>query len=55
MTYKTLMVNFGIVKYLGSNLQHAKQMALSTGFECVIYADDQPVLSYSPVGGWRGL
>jgi hypothetical protein len=55
MIYKTLLLNFHQIKYEGTSLKQAKAEAIRAGFESVIYQDEQPILSYSPVGGWRGL
>lgn len=55
MIYRTHLVNFGYDKYNGVSLTRARELAVASGFECVIYADQQPILSWAPVGGWRGL
>lgn len=55
MTYRTWLLNFGYAKYEGSSLAEAKAAAVASGFESVIYADAQPILSWSPIQGWRGL
>ena len=55
MTYRTFLVNFGYSKYVGSSLDQAKAAAMQAGFESVIYLNEQPILSYSPIGGWRGF
>lgn len=55
MTYRTYLVNMGFNKYEGGSLAEAKAAAVASGFESVIYADAQPILSWSPISGWRGL
>jgi hypothetical protein len=55
MIYRTYLINFGYSCYMGSNLDQARSAAVAAGFECVIYCDDQPILSYAPLSGWRGL
>lgn len=55
MHYRTFLVNFGFSKYAGESLEVAKAAAVKSGFESVIYADEQPILSWSPTQGWRGL
>lgn len=55
MTYRTVLVNFGYEKYQGPSLAEAKAAAVRAGFEAVIYAENQPIISYSPIGGWRGM
>jgi hypothetical protein len=53
--YRTYLVNFGFSKYYGPKLDVAKAAAVKSGFESVIYADSQPILSWSPIQGWRGM
>lgn len=53
--YRTYLVNFGFSKYQGPHLDVAKAAAVKSGFESVIYADEQPILTWSPIGGWRGM
>ena len=53
--YRTFLVNFGYTKYEGPSLAEARSAAVHTGFECVIYTGEQPILSWSPLGGWREL
>lgn len=53
--YKTRLINFGYNLYEGDSLAAARSSAVRAGFESVITQDDQPILSYSPLGGWRGL
>lgn len=55
MTYRTYLINFGLVKYEGASLVEAKTAAIKAGFASVIHEDHKPILSYDPVGGWRGL
>ena len=55
MNYWTYLTNFGYSKYMGPSLCEAKAAAVQAGFESVIYCGSTPVLSWSPVGGWRGL
>lgn len=55
MTYRTFLVNFGYSKYEGASLAEAKAEALRAGFESVIYQGSHPILSYSPISGWRGF
>ena len=55
MTYRTYLVNFGYSCYMGACLTQARTQAVASGFHCVIYKDEQPILSYDPVSGWRGL
>ncbi len=55
MIYRTHLTNFGYSTYVGPDLDQAKASALKAGFECVIYYDDQLMLSYAPISGWRGL
>lgn len=56
--YRTHLVNFGYDKYNGRSLKRAREEAVASGFECVIYQFNQgwqPILSYSPIVGWRGM
>ena len=53
--YRVHLVNFGRDVYEGDDLTLARAAAVKSGFESVIYADSQPILSYSPISGWRGL
>jgi hypothetical protein len=53
--YKTYLVNFGYSLYEGDSLAAARAAAVRSGFESVISVDEQPILSYSPLSGWRGL
>lgn len=55
MVYTTYLLNFGFTKYEGPSLDEAKQVAVDTGFECVIYEDGKPILARSALGGWRNL
>jgi hypothetical protein len=55
MTYRTFLINFGYNKYEGPCLTQAKAAAVSAGFESVIYLNEEPILSYNPIGGWRGF
>lgn len=55
MTYRTHLINFGHDVYVGDSLARARESAVAAGFEVVIYADDEAILSYSPIQGWRGL
>lgn len=52
--YQTWLINFGLLKYEGTDLDEAKAAALRAGFEATILEDGSPLLSWSPVGGWRG-
>lgn len=54
-TYRTFLVNFGYATYVGPSLAQAKESAVQKGFEAVIYENDVPMLSWSPIQGWRGL
>lgn len=53
--YRTWLLNFGYAKYEGDSLAEAKAAAVASGYKSVIYADSQPILSWSPIQGWRGL
>jgi hypothetical protein len=55
MIYRTHLINFGYDKYVGLCLKQAKEEAESCGFETVVYENDTPILTWSPVGGWRWL
>jgi len=55
MQYRCHLVNFGYSKYMGPSLDQARAAAVATGFECAIYADQQLILSWSPIQGWREL
>lgn len=54
MIYNTYLTNFGYSVYEGPVLSLAKAAAVKAGFECVIYKDGEPILTYSPIQGWRG-
>ena len=53
--YKTVTTNFQNTVYLGEDPVQARQAAVRTGFECTVLKNDVPILSWSPIGGWRGL
>jgi hypothetical protein len=53
-TYTTYLINFHMCKYEGDNLSDARSAAVKSGFESVIMRDNEVILSWSPVGGWRG-
>ena len=56
MNYKTYLTNFGRSIYEGGDLQAAKSAAIKAGFECTIYVDGWvPILTWGPIGGWRGV
>ena len=52
--YQTWLVNFNVCKYEGDDLTIARSAAVKSGFESVIMRDNETILSWSPVGGWRG-
>lgn len=54
-TYRTFQVNFGFASYVGPDLTEARASAVSKGFEAVVYENDVPILSWSPIQGWRGM
>lgn len=53
--YKTYLVNFGFAKYEGQCLQAARAAAEASGFESVISLHQEPILAWSPIGGWRKI
>jgi hypothetical protein len=53
--YRVYLVNFGYDVYQGDVLEHARSAAVKAGFESVIYQHCAPILSYSPISGWRGI
>lgn len=53
--YKVWLVNFHYFYKECDTLESAKTAAVKAGFECVIYKDSVPFLSFSPLRGWRGL
>lgn len=53
--YKTLLLNFDIVKYEGLDLDSAWRAAEQSGFECVVYEHMEPKWQYSPISGWRKI
>jgi len=53
--YKTVMINFDVVKYEGRELEEAWRRAELTGFECVVYEHNEPKWAYSPISGWRKI
>lgn len=63
--YRVYLINFGRDVYEGHDLDLARSAAVRAGFECVIYQtqlperkwgkEELPILSYSPISGWRGL
>jgi hypothetical protein len=55
MIYCTRLTNFGHSTYEGLHLCAAREAAEKHGFEAVIFADQQPIASWSPISGWRNL
>lgn len=55
MVYTVKLVNFHTETYEGASLQAAKETALRHGFEAVILQDDAPLLTWSPISGWRDM
>ncbi len=53
--YKTVLLNFDIVKYEGRELEEAWHWAEKSGFECVVYENNEPKWAYSPISGWRKI
>jgi hypothetical protein len=53
--YTTQLVNFGNIVYQNAYLHEAKAYAICTGFECVILLDGTPMLTWSPISGWRDM
>jgi hypothetical protein len=64
--YRVHLINFGRDVYEGDDLTLARSAAVKAGFESVIYQtqlpenpkwgrEELPILSYSPISGWRGL
>ena len=53
--YKTYLVNFGFSKYEGPCLQAARAAAEAAGFESVISLHQEPILAWSPIGGWKKI
>jgi hypothetical protein len=53
--YRTHLINFGRDVYVGDSLAKARESAVASGFEVVIYADQMAILAWSPIQGWRGL
>ena len=53
--YRVHLTNFGYDVYVGHDLNCAREATVKAGFESVIYQHDEPILSYSPISGWRGM
>lgn len=53
--YKTIMINFDIVKYEGVSLDEAWRRAEATGYECVVMEHGEPKWAWTPISGWRTI
>ena len=51
--FKVVQINFGNVTYEGDSYQAAGETCKRNAFEAVIYQDGEPILSYSPISGFR--
>ena len=51
--FTVIQTNFGNVTYEGDSYQAAGETCKRNAFEAVIYQDGEPILSYSPISGFR--
>lgn len=51
--YQTIMTNFGITKYSGSELDQAISIAERCGYEAHVLKDGALIGAYSPISGWK--
>lgn len=51
--FKVFLINFGYSIYEGEDLEEAQRIAIDSGFESVIYDEDEIIMTYSPINGLK--